>query len=200
MPRNPVFSPLSLLAGNREEKKNTKHISSLKYLVIPKYWRFWSHLWSLLKMGDHSSECRKSHRNGFLHTVYQISYEHVVKSLILYSHTIPWQSYVSNKDKTTNLGPLHVCEGCVAWSICETPGNGSRSWLLGTYSSYLSVLPSLNTGGGSWSCDSLICNAFLMPVGSRPLSQQIRRRDGLRGIEWGSGRKEGRECCSQEVK
>ena len=74
------------------------------------------------------------------------------KSLILCIHAIPWQTCINNKDKTTNLGPLHMCNSCVAWSICGTPNNGSRAvpvlWLaLGNYSSCWIALLSLNTGG-----------------------------------------------------
>lgn len=58
--------------------------------------------------------------------------------------------------------PLHICDSCVAWSFCGTRGNRSRipgcfDWLLRTYSSLWTVLPTLKTGRAAWSRGSFIC-------------------------------------------
>lgn len=98
----------------------------------------------------------------------------------------------------TYLGSLHVCDSCIAWSVCRTPSNGSRAcpgyfdWLLGTCSSCWIVLLCLNTGGGAWSYDRLICRASLTLLWVLLLSEQI-RRVGL-GAGWeGQGAMEGKE-------
>ena len=73
------------------------------------------------------------------------------------------------------LGYLHVCDHCVAWSLCGTPDNRNRGcpqcfgWLLGTYFSCWIDLPSLNTAGDAWAYGSLISHALLKLLGVLPL-------------------------------
>lgn len=66
----------------------------------------------------------------------------------------------------TNLGPLHMCDCCIAWPTCGTPSSGSwaSSWcfgrLLGTYSTYSVALSSLNTGeevSPTWIWYAILC-------------------------------------------
>ena len=50
-----------------------------------------------------------------------------------------------------DVGPLHVGDNCVAWSVCGTSITGTRTcpwcmnWLFGTYFLWWDALPTLNT-------------------------------------------------------
>lgn len=57
----------------------------------------------------------------------------------------------------TGPDPLHMCEGCIAWSICGTPGHGS-----GPVSNALVVfIPVPNAG---LPCQALIQREALNPI------------------------------------
>lgn len=110
----------------------------------------------------------------------------------------------------TDLGPLHMCDSCVAWSICGTPGSRSRaipgaltgSWELIPYTG--SPCPAWIQGKGLvlWQLDML---CLLMPMRGLLLSFWVDMEEGWtewkqRGGGEGKGRKGGRGGCSRDVK
>lgn len=72
----------------------------------------------------------------------------------------------------TNLGPLHVNDSWVAWSVGGASSSGSRicswsmNWHFGTYSLWWDVSLSLDAGGRACSCLNLMCQAMLIPMES----------------------------------
>lgn len=91
------------------------------------------------------------------------------------------------------LGSLHGCDRCIAWSFCGTPNSVIKTcpwwftWLLGTYFQCWNALHSLDEKGGAWTYFNLMWCALLTPTGSLSLSEsRLRWRRSWCG-RWGCG-------------
>lgn len=79
----------------------------------------------------------------------------------------------------TYLGPLHVCNTCVAWSVCGASSSGLRTCpgYLGCLGNIFPVLvwlpcPDLTQWGGTRSCLSQMCQVFRRQWEVCPLSME----------------------------
>ena len=80
-------------------------------------------------------------------------------------------------NKFINLGPLHICDSCVAWSIHGTPPMGAGTVpgaLIGSWEPILYAQPE----GQSLVLWQLAIHALLTSMGGLPLSERIPRRGG----------------------